>query len=58
MYIGKVSEGTEELQDALQRLVPQLGVHKIPPTLQELTELIKSESSTLLGHGIPIRIVQ
>ena len=53
MYIGKVSEGTEELQDALQRLVPQLGVHKIPPTLQELTELIKSESSTLLAARYP-----
>ena len=53
MYIGKVSEVTEELQDALQRLVPQLGVHKIPPTLQELKELIKSESSTLLAARYP-----
>ena len=53
MYIGKVSEVTEELQEALQRLIPQLGVHKIPPTLQELNELIKSESTTLLAARYP-----
>jgi ribosomal protein S18 acetylase RimI-like enzyme len=53
MYIGKVSEATEELQDALQRLVPQLSVHKISPTLQELNELIKSASSTLLAARYP-----
>ena len=53
MYIGKVSEVTEELQKAMQRLIPQLGVHKIPPTLQELKELIKSESSTLLAARYP-----
>ena len=48
MYIGKVSEATHELHEALQRLIPQLGVHKIPPTLEELNKLVKSESSTLL----------
>lgn len=48
MYIGKVSEVTEELHSALQRLVPQLGAHKIPPTLEELKKLVTSESSTLL----------
>lgn len=53
MYIEKVSEVTEELQDVLQRLVPQLGVHKVPPTLEELDELIKSESSTLLAARYP-----
>ena len=53
MYIGKVSEVTEELQDALQRLVPQLGVHKIALTLQELNELLKSEPSTLLAARYP-----
>jgi len=53
MYIGKVSEVTEELQEALQRLIPQLGVHKIPPTMEELNELITSESSTLLAARYP-----
>ena len=53
MYIGKVSEVTEELQKAMQRLIPQLGVHKIPPTLQELHQIIKSESSMLLAARYP-----
>jgi ribosomal protein S18 acetylase RimI-like enzyme len=48
MYIGKVSEATPELHEALRRLIPQLGAHKVPPTLDELQELIRSESSSLL----------
>jgi ribosomal protein S18 acetylase RimI-like enzyme len=40
MYIGKVSEVTDELYRALLQL--------IPPTQQELEKLINSESSTLL----------
>src|SRR5688572_23412831 len=53
MYIGKVSEVTEELQDAVQQLIPQLGTHKIPPTLEDLEKLIKSESSMLLTARYP-----
>src|SRR5690349_4659956 len=48
MYIGRVTEVTEELYRALQRLVPQLGAHKIPPTWEELNKLVTSGSSTLL----------
>jgi ribosomal protein S18 acetylase RimI-like enzyme len=48
MYIGKVSENTQELHEALQRLIPQLGRHKVPPTFDELNELIKSKSTALL----------
>jgi ribosomal protein S18 acetylase RimI-like enzyme len=48
MYIRKVSKVTEELHTALQRLVPQLGIHKIPPTWEELNKLTTSESSMLL----------
>jgi ribosomal protein S18 acetylase RimI-like enzyme len=48
MYIGKAFEVTQELYEALQRLIPQLGPHKVPPTLNELNTLIRSESSTLL----------
>lgn len=48
MYIGKVSEVTQELQKALERLIPQLGAHKIPPTWEELHRLVTSESSILL----------
>jgi ribosomal protein S18 acetylase RimI-like enzyme len=53
MYIGKVSEVTEELQEAMQRLIPQLSAHKLPPTLEELENFIKSESSTLLAARDP-----
>jgi ribosomal protein S18 acetylase RimI-like enzyme len=53
MYIGIVSEVTQELHEALQRLIPQLGIHKIPPTSEELHELIKSESSALLTARYP-----
>ena len=53
MYIGIVSEVTPELHEALQRLIPQLDIHKIPPTREELNELIKSESSMLLAARYP-----
>jgi ribosomal protein S18 acetylase RimI-like enzyme len=53
MYIEKASEFTEELHEALQRLVPQLGLHKIPPTREELDLLITSEASTLLAARDP-----
>jgi ribosomal protein S18 acetylase RimI-like enzyme len=48
MYIEKISEPTEELHHALQHLIPQLGIHKIPPMWEELALLIRSEGSTLL----------
>ena len=48
MHIAKASEMTEELHAALQRLVPQLGAHKVPPTWEELSKLVTSESSRLL----------
>ena len=49
MYIEVVSDVTEDLYQALQRLIPQLGPHKIPPTKDELRDLVESESSTLLA---------
>lgn len=48
MRIEKVSEATQELYLALQRLIPQLGEHKIPPTWDELVALVQSDSSSLL----------
>jgi ribosomal protein S18 acetylase RimI-like enzyme len=48
MYIEQVSEATQELSEALQRLIPQLSATKAPPTLEELQALIHSESSRLL----------
>lgn len=48
MYIETISEVTDELYQAVQRLVPQLGAHKVLPTVEELGELVGSEASILL----------
>lgn len=53
MYIGKISEPTEELFAALQDLIPQMGKHKIPPTREELTALLNREGATLLVARYP-----
>ena len=53
MYIEKAHEATQELLEALQQLIPQLGAHKLPPTREELAALIQSESSTLLMARYP-----
>ena len=48
MCIQPVTEITDEIIEAVTRLVPQLGAHKTPPTRDELTALVKSAGSTLL----------
>ena len=48
MHIKRVAEVTEEIHESLQRLIPQLGVHKVAPTREELRDLVTSESSALL----------
>lgn len=48
MLIEKVTQPGEEVVLALQRLVPQLGVHKVSPTIEELAALVASEGCTLL----------
>ena len=53
MYIGKVSEITDELYTALQQLIPQLTSRKVIPTWDELTTLVNSESSILLAARYP-----
>ena len=53
MYIGKISEPTEELYAALQQLIPQLGIHKVLPTREELARLLNSEGATLLAARDP-----
>lgn len=47
LMIYQATELTEELYWACQRLVPQLTSNNPPPTRQELTLLISSESSVL-----------
>ena len=46
--IETVSEFSEELLAALQRLIPQLGKHKVPPTAEEVEALLASEGCILL----------
>ena len=53
MYIGKVSELTEEVYETVKLLVPQLGAHKANPTWDELHALIRSEASTLIVARYP-----
>jgi ribosomal protein S18 acetylase RimI-like enzyme len=53
MWIEKTEEVTDELLDALDRLVPQLTDKNPPPSRTELTALVKSESSTLLLARVP-----
>ncbi len=48
MQIEMVTEATDELWEAFQRLVPQLTANNPPPTLQDLQQLIQSESATLV----------
>jgi ribosomal protein S18 acetylase RimI-like enzyme len=48
MHIEKVSEVTEEIYTAIKLLVPQLGAHKVIPTWDELSALVRAEASTLL----------
>ena len=48
MHIEQVSEATDELCEALQRLIPQLSANKAPPSLEDLQTLVGSESSRLL----------
>ncbi len=53
MYIEKVTGITDEILEAVTRLVPQLGAHKAPPTRDELNALVKSAGSTLLIARYP-----
>ena len=48
MYIEKISEVTDEVCDAVQQLIRQLGAHKSKPSKDDLTLLTNSGTSTLL----------
>src|SRR5262245_21462321 len=53
MHIEIVTSSTEELREAFQRLIPQLTSNNPPPSQDDLTALVKSESSTLvLARGV------
>jgi ribosomal protein S18 acetylase RimI-like enzyme len=48
MQIDIVTQADEELYDAFQRLVPQLTNNNPPPSLNDLADLVRDASSTLM----------
>ena len=48
MQIDIVTRADEELYSAFQRLVPQLTNNNPPPSLNDLTALVRDSSSTLM----------
>ncbi|NOY98651.1 MAG: GNAT family N-acetyltransferase [Chloroflexi bacterium] len=53
MHIQRITQVTDELCGALQRLVPQLTQNNPPPTRDELAALLASDSSILLTARHP-----
>jgi len=53
MFIEKISNISDELFETICRLIPQLGIHKVLPTREELSSLINSESSSLWVASYP-----
>jgi ribosomal protein S18 acetylase RimI-like enzyme len=55
MQIDIVTQADVELYDAFQRLVPQLTNNNPPPSLNDLADLVRDSSSTLMvardDHG-------
>lgn len=48
MQIDIVTKADEELYEAFQRLVPQLTNNNPPPSLNDLADLVRDSSSTLM----------
>jgi ribosomal protein S18 acetylase RimI-like enzyme len=48
MQIEIVTQADEELYDAFQRLIPQLTNNNPPPSLNDLADLVRDASSTLM----------
>ncbi len=48
MQIDVVTKADEELYEAFQRLVPQLTNNNPPPSLNDLADLVRDSSSTLM----------
>ena len=53
MFIEKATEFSDEIYQAISRLVPQLGAHKTIPTQNEVKILLALEASTLLVARYP-----
>jgi ribosomal protein S18 acetylase RimI-like enzyme len=48
MQVDIVTEADDELYEAFQRLVPQLTNNNPPPTLNDLSALVRDSSTTLM----------
>jgi ribosomal protein S18 acetylase RimI-like enzyme len=48
MQIEVITEVTDELHEAFQRLIPQLTTNNPPPSLNDLTALVRDSAPTLL----------
>jgi ribosomal protein S18 acetylase RimI-like enzyme len=48
MQIEIITEATDELYKAFQRLIPQLTTNNPPPSLNDLAALVRDSSSTLM----------
>lgn len=53
MHIEKITEMTDEIFDAVRRLVPLLGDHKPGPSRDDLRSLLASGTSVLLVARFP-----
>jgi GNAT superfamily N-acetyltransferase len=54
MFIGDIREPTEELYLAMQRLIPQLGPHKIPPNQANSKNCSARKAPGCWSPGIPM----
>jgi ribosomal protein S18 acetylase RimI-like enzyme len=57
MLIERATEVTDELVDAVQSLIPQLGSTKPTPTREQLSALVNSEASILFVARYPAETV-
>jgi ribosomal protein S18 acetylase RimI-like enzyme len=48
--LEQATEATEELRDAIHRLLPQLTAARTPPTLEQLTDVV-SRQTLLVARG-------
>jgi len=53
MFIGIVDDLNDHIYQAVRKLVPQLGAHKVIPTYDELKSLVISDASSLLVARFP-----
>lgn len=55
--VEKATQASDELVQAMQKLVPQLSSSNAPPSVSELNEIIASESSVLFVARVENQIV-